>query len=43
MLGNNKISFNLIINPEGKNRTKHINVMHHHIECLIKKGELGIK
>ena len=43
MLGNNEISFILTRDPESQNRTKHINVIHHHIRGLVEDGEILIK
>ena len=43
MLDNNETSFTLTKNPKSQNRTKHINVIYHHIQRLVKDGELGIK
>lgn len=43
MLGNNKISFTLTKDPKSQNCTKHINIMHHHVQGLVEEGELKIK
>ena len=42
MLGDNKTSLTLTKNLESQNQTKHIDVIYHHIQRLIKDGELGI-
>ena len=42
MLGNNETSLTLTKNPKRQNRTKHINVMLHHVCRLVKDGELAI-
>lgn len=39
---NNKKSINLIKNPKSQNRTKHINVIYHHMRRLIKDKDLVI-
>ena len=43
MLGDNKTSLTLTKDSKSQNRTKHIYVMHHHVQGLVKKGELGIE
>ena len=43
MLSNNETSLTLTRDPESQNRTKHINVMHHHVRELVKNGELAIE
>lgn len=43
MLGDNKINFTLIKNPESLYYIKYIDVMHYHIQNLIKKRELKIE
>ena len=43
MLGDNETSLTLTKDPESQNRTKHIDVMHHHVRELVENGELGIE
>ena len=43
MLDYNETSFTLTRDPESQNRTKHIDVMYHHVQKLVKNGELAIK
>lgn len=42
MLGDNETSLTLTKDPESQNWTKHINVMHHHVQGLVEDGELTI-
>lgn len=42
MLGNNEMSLILTRDPKSQNRTKHINIMYHHVRGLIEDGELSI-
>lgn len=43
ILGNNKINLILTKDLESQNCTKHINIMHHYLQGLVEKGELGNK
>lgn len=43
MLGDNETSLTLTRDPESQNRTKHIDVMHHHVRGLGEDGELAIE
>lgn len=43
MLGNNGKSLILTRDPESQNCTKHIDIIHHHIQRLVEDGELEIK
>lgn len=43
MLGDNETSLTLAKDPESQNRSKHIDVMHHHIRGLVEEGELDRK
>ena len=43
MLGDNETSLTLTKDPESQNRTKHIDVMHHHVRGLVEDGELAIE
>lgn len=43
MLGDNETSLTLTKDPESQNRTKHIDLMHHHVRGLVEDGELGIE
>ena len=43
MLGDNKTSLTLTRDPESQNRTKHINVIYHHIQELMENRELAIE
>lgn len=43
MLGDNETSLTLTKDHESQYRTKHIDVMHHHIRELVEEGELGIE
>ena len=43
ILNDNEMSLTLTKDPESQNCTKHIDVMHHYMQDLLKKGELGIK
>lgn len=43
MLGDNETSLTLTRDPESQNRTKHIDVMHHHVRGLVEDGELAIE
>lgn len=42
MLGDNETSLTLTRDPESQNRTKHIDVMHHHVRGLVEDKELAI-
>lgn len=42
MLKDNKTSLTLTRDPESQNRTKHIDVIHHHVQGLMKDGKLII-
>ena len=43
MLGDNETSLTLTKDPESQNRTKHIDVMHHHVRELVEDRELAIE
>lgn len=43
MLGDNKTSPNLKKDSESQNYTKHINIIHYHIQKLVEDRELGIE
>lgn len=43
MLEDNEMSLTLMNDPKSQNCTKHIDVMHHHIQGLIEDGKLEIK
>lgn len=43
MLGDNETSLTMTKDPESQNRTKHIDVMHHHVRGLVEDGELAIE
>lgn len=43
MLRDNKTSLTLTKNPESQNWTKYINIMHYHIQKLVKDKEPKIK
>lgn len=43
MLGDNEMSLMLTRNLASQNCTKHIDVMHHHLQGLVEDGELGIE
>ena len=43
MLGDNETSLTLTRDSESQNRTKHIDVMHHHLRGLVEDGELAIE
>ena len=43
MLGDNETSLTLTRDPESQNRTKHIDVIHHHVRGLVEDGELAIE
>lgn len=43
MLGDNETSLTLTKDPESQNRSKHIDVMHHHVRGLVEEGELSVE
>ena len=43
MLGDSETSLTLTRDSEGQNRTKHIDVIHHHIYGLVENGKISIK
>ena len=43
ILGDNETSLLLTRDPESQNRTKHIDVMHHHVHGLVEDGEISIE
>lgn len=42
MLGDNKTSFILIMDPKSQNQIKHIDVMYHHVSELVEDRKLAI-
>lgn len=43
IFGDNKTSLILIKDPESQNRTKSIDIMHYHLQRLVKKVKLKIE